>query len=267
LLFLFRKTSAKVLIRWAIALYSVQVVFILLSAAGITMGQAFAPDEMAIAQAEMVEASAANVEAFMTGGFAETVSARITEWSSAIFYILPGQGFGAMAFFLFGLAAVRNNLISNPAAPFWSKCRRIYLPLGLIISAAGAWYTTSGTSMFDPQMMWGQLLIAIGSPFATAGYLGVLAKWSLSEPGPIRTFFARGGTASLTAYLLQGLLFTLVFYEFGLGLYAEIGAAACIGIALIVALLSLVFTSLWRTAFKRGPAESLLRAWTYLSTR
>ncbi|MEL7231763.1 MAG: DUF418 domain-containing protein, partial [Pseudomonadota bacterium] len=76
-----------------------------------------------------------------------------------------------------------------------------------------------------------------------------------------------GGTASLTAYLLQGFLFTLVFYEYGLGLYEEIGAAACIGIALIVALFSIAFTSLWRTAFKRGPLEAILRGWTYLGAR
>lgn len=266
LLFLFRKSSAKVLIRWAFALYAVQVVFILFGAAAITMGQAFAPDEMALAQSEMVEATAANVDAFKNGGFVETVTARVSEWSQAVLYIIPGQGFGAMAFFLFGLAAVRNNLISNPAAPFWGKCRRIFLPIGLIISAVGAWYVTKGTSMFDPKMMWGNALIGIGSPFATAGYLGLLAKWSLSGSGPIKTFFARGGTASLTAYLLQGLLFTWVFYEYGFGLYAEIGAAACIGIALVIALMSIAFTSLWRTKFKRGPLEEVLRRWTYLGS-
>ncbi|MEM7491921.1 MAG: DUF418 domain-containing protein [Pseudomonadota bacterium] len=266
-LFLFRKTSTKGLIRWAIGLYTVQVIVVLFSAFGITMGQAFAPEEMVQAQTEMTEASAAYVEAFRNGGFIDTIHARIGEWAGAIFYILPGQGFGAMAFFLFGLAAVRNDLISNPAAPFWSKCRRIYLPIGLLISAIGAWYATKGTSMFDPQMMWGNLLIVIGSPFATAGYLGILAKWSLSTDGPIKTFFARGGTASLTAYLLQGLLFTLIFYEYGLGLYAEIDAAACISIALIVALLSIAFTSLWRAKFKRGPLEAILRGWTYIGTR
>lgn len=267
LLFLFRKSSAKVLIGWAIGLYSVQIILIFLGAAAITMGQAFAPDEMIQAKVEMSEASAAYVEAYRNGGFVEVMLARIAEWSEAIFFILPGQGFGAMAFFLFGLAAVRNNLISNPSAPFWSRCRRLYLPIGLVISAAGAWYVTQGTSMMDPKMMWGNLLIAIGSPFATAGYLGVLAKWSLSEPGPIRTFFARGGTASLTAYLLQGLLFTVIFYQFGFGLYEELGAAGCIGMALLVALISIAFTSLWRTKFKRGPLEHVLRRWTYLGAR
>ncbi|MEM8616098.1 MAG: DUF418 domain-containing protein [Pseudomonadota bacterium] len=267
LLFFFRKSSPSVLIKWAIGLYVVQLVFVLFGAVGVTAWQAYKPAAVAAELETMREASAGYTEAYSNGGFAETVSARVSEWSEAIFYILPGQGFGAMAFFLFGLAAVRNGLIADPSANFWRKSRRVYLPIGLIISASGAWFMTQATNMFDPNMLWGAFLITLGSPFATAGYLGILAKWSLAGDNPIKTFFARGGTASLTAYLLQGLLFTLVFYEYGLGLYAEIGAAACIGIALLVALLSIAFTSLWRAAFKRGPLEAVLRGWTYLGSR
>lgn len=267
LLFLFRKSSARVLIRWAMALYIVQVVMVFMFAGFIAMGQAFAPEEMAIEAERMAELGAEAYVVYSSGTFAETMVARTTEWATNIFFMLLFQGWGAMSFFLFGLAAVRNDTIARPDAKFWQTSRRLYLPIGLVISIAGAWFTIQATSMMDPQMMFGMALIALGSPFSTAGYLGIIAKWSLAPDGPIKTFFARGGTASLTAYLMQNMLFTLIFYGFALGLYAKLGAASVIGIAALVALFSIAFTSLWRTVFKRGPLEYVLRGFTYLGTR
>jgi uncharacterized protein len=110
-------------------------------------------------------------------------------------------------------------------------------------------------------------LIMLGAPFSTAGYLGLIAKWAQTPGGTFKTFLARGGTASLTAYLLQGLLLSLIFNAYGLGLFEQYGAATCIAIALAVALFSISFTSLWRTKFKRGPLEEVLRRWTYLGER
>ncbi len=267
LLFLFRNMSGKALIRWAVAIYIVQILVL----AGLTglvwLGNSFAPDEMAATVEEMAASGAHAVRVYGEGSFAETVEARIAEWSQFVPMIFLFQGIGAMSFFLFGLAAVRMETISRPEVPFWKTCRRVYLPIGLAGSALGAWYVTSATSMIDTEMMLGMTLIALFSPFSSAGYLGLIAKWAQARPGPITGFFARGGTASLTAYLLQNLLFTLIFYGFALGFYAELGAAACIAIAFAVGLISLAFTSLWRLHFRRGPLEEALRRWTYLGSR
>ena len=108
----------------------------------------------------------------------------------------------------------------------------------------------------------GAVLDVMLHPTAVRGDAGLDALVNL-----IKTFFARGGTASLTAYLMQNMLFTLIFYGFALGLYAKLGAASVIGIAVLVALVSIAFTSLWRTVFKRGPLEYVLRGFTYLGTR
>ncbi|MCR9079003.1 MAG: DUF418 domain-containing protein [Hyphomonadaceae bacterium] len=267
LLFLFRKSSSKILIRWAVAFYIVQILLIFAFAGFMAMGQAFAPEEMAAGAAQMAEKGAEMYAVYSAGTFTETVIARTTEWANSIFFLFLIQGWGALSFFLFGLAAVRNDTIAKPNARFWETSRRIYLPIGLIIGAAGAWCMAQATSMMDPMMMLGTGLITLGSPFSTAGYLGFIVKWSLAADGPIKTFFARGGTASLTAYLMQNMLFTLVFYGFALGLYAKLGAASVIGIAAVVAVFSIAFTSLWRVRFKRGPLEYLLRGFTYWGAR
>ena len=85
-----------------------------------------------------------------------------------------------------------------------------------------------------------------------------------SHSGAIQQFLARGGTASLTAYLLPSFILSFVFLEYGLGLYQQTSAGAAILIALVTALLSLILCSLWLRRFRRGPVEILLRRWTYL---
>jgi len=122
------------------------------------------------------------------------------------------------------------------------------------------------------RMMVGMFVLSVSSPFSTAGYLGWLAKWAErpltdSFASKLKIFMARGGTATLTAYLMQGLLFSLIFNNYGLGQYTKHGAAMCILIALFVALISLSFSSLWRKRFERGPMEMMLRKWTYLGSR
>jgi len=262
-LLLFRHMPAQGLIRWAMGLYLVQVLLLGLFAGLTALGHAMAPEDMASEAALAIEQGQQALAMYGEGGFSETVGFRIHEWTGTIGFIFLFQGVGAMSFFLFGLAAVRNDLIAQPSAPFWRTARRICLPIGLVISGIGAFLISWESSMMSTRMMTGMVIISLGAPFSTAGYLGLIAKWSLGPDGPVKTFIARGGTASLTAYLLQNLLFTLIFYAYGLGYYAELSAAICIIIAALTGVLSLAFTSLWRMKFRRGPLEYVLRSWTY----
>lgn len=267
ILFLFRNSSPRLLSGWAISAYGVQAAFVALMAFSMVAFSAFDPEEFASKMVQMGEQASVAADAFRNGSFADTIVQRFTDWGSIITFGMLMQGIGAFAFFLFGFSAVKRGTIANPHAAFWGRCRRVFLPIGLIISAAGAWFTIKGEGMMDPNMMIGMALISIGSPFSTAGYLGLIAKWAETPKGAIKVFLARGGTSSLTAYLMQGLILSLIFNPYGLGLFEKLGAATCIAIAAGVALFTIGFASLWRTQFKRGPLEYVLRGWTYMGTR
>jgi len=264
ILFLFRNASVKTLVGWGIGIYVVQVLFMGLMAGAIWAGTNFAPDDMALELEKMLEASEHSREIFGAGTFAQSVELRFKEWSEVITFGMLMQGFGAFSFFLFGLAAVKSDILSNTSAPIWAKFRNIYLPLGVLGSGVGAWMLLGAKGFLDPTMMFGMFLIVLFAPFSTAGYLGLIAKWSAGPVTKLKTFIARGGTATLTAYLMQGLLMSLIFNAYGLGLFTKFGAAMCIAIALLVAIFTIVFASLWRKKFSRGPMEYLLRWWTYL---
>jgi len=235
-------------------------------AASVEMGTRFAPDEMAVAGAEVLEKAQRSKEIFGGGGFMEAVHRRFYEYGAAS-PIFIYQGFGVFGYFLLGLAAVKSGLISNPTAAVWSKFRRFALPIGVLGSGVGGWFFISAETFLSPETMWGMALVGIFAPLSTAGYLGLIAKWAAAAASPIKTFMARGGTATLSAYLLQSLLLSFIFNNYGLGLFGQLGAATCIAIALAVALFTLVFSSLWRKKFKLGPMEALLRGWTYLGAK
>ncbi|MDJ0920163.1 MAG: DUF418 domain-containing protein [Henriciella sp.] len=263
-LFLFRNASARTLSGWAIGLYSLQIIAVVMMTLGVWAWVTFDPDNHASETALMDEEGLAAALAFREGTFIEALIQRYKDWFGVITFGTLFQGIGALAFFLFGFSAVRRGTIADPTAEFWRRCRRVFLPIGLVVSSVGAWFIVQGQGMMDPTMMLGMTLICLGSPFSTAGYLGLIAKWAAGPDGPIKTFLARGGTASLTAYLLQGLLLSLIFNAYGLGLFGQFGAATCIAIGAGVAIISIVFSSLWRAKFERGPLEVILRRWTYL---
>ena len=94
--------------------------------------------------------------------------------------------------------------------------------------------------------------------------MGWLAKWAAGPDSAVKTFLARGGTATLTAYLMQSIILSLIFCGYGFGLYGKIGAAGCIAIAAITGIFTICFASLWRAKYARGPFEYALRRFTYL---
>lgn len=267
LLFLFRRARPRTLVIWAVAVYAVQAVIAALFALALTAGFAAAPDDMAMAIADMQAADAEALAVFTQAGFWDTAAYRLKTYSEDAVFMFAFQGFGAFAFMLLGLALARSGAIADPSRGMWGRCRTQALPLGLLISAAGAWLIASGDSFFTPQGMGGMALITLGSPFSTLGYLGWIARFAEGRGGPLRTFLARGGTATLSAYLLQGLIFSLLFSAYGAGLFAALPASVCIGLALLVALFTLTVSSLWRLRFTHGPLETILRAWTYLKCR
>lgn len=264
LLFLFRNASLTRLVRWGRGLYVLQVVITTLFALSIWTWSAFAPEDLAAELATLAQEAAPSFAAFRSADFGTVTAFRMASWLQDISYVVSLQGFGVIAFFLLGLAAAREGLLSDPAAPFWQRSRRVYLPVGMVLSAFGAWLMVGAENLFDPREVLGLAVITLASPWSTAGYLGLIAHWAQRPDSAVRGFMARAGSASLTAYLLQGLLLSLVFCGYGFGLYGSASAAACVLIAALAAFASLAFCSLWRARFARGPVESLLRRWTYL---
>jgi len=267
-LYAFRDFEPKLLIRIGTILILIQTALGVLGGLLIAVGASVLPAaEMAEIQALFDEDIAASFEGYQAEEFTTVAAHRLGEYAGYAKFILPFQGLAVFGYFLWGLAAAKTQAISDPSRPGWRKARRQALPVGLILSAIGAWFLIHADGLFSVGYGWGTLFVTLGAPLSTLGYLGLLAKWAEGPDSGLRTFFARGGTATLTAYLLQSLILSWVFSGYGLGLYGKLSASVCIGIAFATGLFTLLLSSLIRTRFQRGPFEWLLRKWTYLGAR
>jgi len=264
-LFLFRNASQRTLVITGIVFVILQVLVALGFALSLYMGETYAPDQMKIVAADIQQSTETAIAVNRNGHFIEIAVRRWLDWLGMLVYVFPLQGPGVFGFFLLGLAAVRASVLSDASAPLWAKSRRLYLPIGLLLSIVGALIYMLSENPISSTGLLSYAVLVLAAPFSTLGYIGLIAKWSAGPVSRLKVFVARGGTASLTAYLLQSLILSLIFAGYGLGYYGKLGAFTCVMVALAVGLFSITFTSLWRTRFNRGPMEMLLRRWTYLT--
>ena len=261
LLFVLRGASVKVLVRTGIALIALNTLLLFAFAGMIWAGETYAPEAMAGAGYDEMDAEA--FAAFGEGSFWDAALYRFELLPFVLPSVIVQQGISVFGFFCFGLAAVKAGVIDQPMAPIWRLSRRVFLPIGMAGSALGAWILLQASSSVDSTYILGSGVIMAFSTFSALGYVGLIAAVSGKAAGPVRRFFAQAGSASLTAYLLQSVIFSLIFSAYGFHQFGTMGAAEAILVAAVVATASLVFTGIWRSFASRGPMEVLLRRVTY----
>ncbi|WP_298836613.1 DUF418 domain-containing protein [uncultured Roseobacter sp.] len=244
-LFLFRNWSVSRLVRAGAVLLVLQPVIglPLLLMPTDTPAEVFRFEEAALAQGGFLDAVA-----FRTIGFAFTMP---------LFLLI--QGISALGWFCLGLASVRSGMIDNAQHPLWLRARRVCLLPGVILSLTGAAIWQWGTAG------WGAAVTVAVAPVATLGYLGLIAAVA-RPPGPVMSRVLAAGGSSLSIYLGQSIILTAVFSAYGLGLWNEVSRMTATGIAILVTILLIVALTVWRSWFRLGPFEWLLRRITYAGT-
>ncbi|UJW57787.1 DUF418 domain-containing protein [Bacillus sp. A116_S68] len=71
------------------------------------------------------------------------------------------------------------------------------------------------------------------------------------------------GRMALSNYLCQSIVCTLIFYNYGLGLFGEVGPLIWLFIAIILFAGQIILSHMWLKRFRFGPAEWAWRSLTY----
>ncbi|MDT8862330.1 DUF418 domain-containing protein [Alkalihalobacillus sp. MEB130] len=105
----------------------------------------------------------------------------------------------------------------------------------------------------------------VGGPLVAMFYASSIVLLATSERGqrwlkPL-TYVGR---LSLSNYLLQSLVFTTLFYGYGVGLFSNIGVFTGVLLVLVFFTLQVIASKWWLRLFQIGPFEWLWRAGTYL---
>ncbi len=203
---------------------------------------------------------------YATGSFGEITGQRVRDMNF-MFSTWPFIAFNVLAMFLLGLYAGKRRIFFaiDDHLPL---IKRVFV-WGLIIGVLGNGLYVTMIQDVSRSIPSGQLMLALvgqtyGAPALALAYMSGLTLFFRTEVGRrILSPLSYVGRMALTNYLLQSLICTLIFYSYGLGLYGTVGAAAGLGLALLIYLLQIPWSKWWLGRFRFGPMEWLWRWLTY----
>jgi uncharacterized protein len=202
-------------------------------------------------------------QAMREGGFIEATAARVSFWtlaSSSIFFL---NGLGVLAAFALGLVAGRRSLFARPELhrPLWQSGLRWGLSSGLCLGFLSAWLVVGPGAQVGSWGLRETAGIALGfagAPLLSWGYVSVLATM---HAGGVRglAIFRPAGRMSLSCYIGESLMLSLVFCAYGLGLFGKLNAGAVSALALGTWIALDLLAKATQSRWASGPLESLLR--------
>ncbi len=273
ILFIFRNRKPKTIIIWgAICLL---IPFLLASFLfGLAYLASLEPEmaqEMEQGAAQQIEFGKnlveRSLEAYGAGSFGEIMKVRALDvalmYAFGIFWMPV-----AFALMLFGVAVGKTG-IPRRLDDHTGLLNKVFR-WGLIVGVIGNTMALFGYIYSDPvegDLWWIMMYfgIAIGSPALSLFYMTAVIR--LYRNGALPAFFKRlsaVGRMALSNYILQSIICTLLFYNYGFGLYGAIGPAAGIVITIAIFALQLFISPLWLQSFHYGPIEWIWRTCTYM---
>ena len=205
------------------------------------------------------------------GSWLDAVRQRLVDWAIVTPFLLLYNWPAAMAMFAIGLAAGKVQLMQR-IDTYWPSVKK-GLPLALSVGILGnALYASSDLlgQYVGPMYPWVPALataqIVFTGPTLTFVFCtGILWAVRHDRLRLIRKGLRAAGRLSLTNYLGQSFICGLIFNGVGLGLYEQVSPAILLLVAIFIFLCQAVLSAWWRTYFRFGPLEWVLRAWTYRS--
>lgn len=263
LLILFRKRANKTVAIWAAVLLSIMplvftAVFIAVQA-GVKI-----PDPTP-KTAEMIAAA----KIYGEGTFADIQVQRMQDAVKNNWGVFVIFGWQILGLFLLGLLAWRKRFF-HPTPESLPRYRRA-MWWGLGIGIAGnvgvvitRWALGLGPMPRDPIAYALGVTAVISVPALSLGYVCLVIVMCQSEAwrNRLHRFGAIGRTA-LTNYLLQSIIGTLIFYNYGLGLFGDLGPALLLPLTFVIFAAQMYLSPWWLERYRFGPVEWLWRRLTY----
>jgi len=190
------------------------------------------------------------IDAFMQRLTDLSIQAGIGMWFVSLFTILP--------YMLLGAAASKWRLVERARELKW-----LWLTLAVSGLAIGI-FVKSLPVMFTRTYLFDYLKVYIGGPILSIGYIGLIVSLCLLPVVPkLLSPFAKIGRISLTMYILQSIIGTILFYQFGFGWYGKVSVATGVLIALGIIIVEMILAEIWLSKRRQGPLEAIWRKLTY----
>jgi uncharacterized protein len=195
----------------------------------------------------------------------------LTDGKTAVFIWTweTGRVFQTLSLFMFGMLAGRKYLFekSDENKKVWTKilvvASILFVPLFIFKTGLDSWIKSEairrplGTIISSWSNMAFMLVLLSGF---------VLLFWSIALH-KVLNVFSPMGKMSLSNYIMQSVMGSLIYYEIGLGMYQYTGATYSFLIGIVLAIIQGYFSSWWMRHHVRGPLETIWHKATWVGLR
>ena len=250
--FLFRKD--RTLRIWTRIIYSVSASILIVLAALIYIGEKYFPEE---SNATLPDSGLDEV--LRNSSFLESIAPRVDLWVWGVLGAgLILQGGFAFAAFLYGLRTQRSGFLKEPFdTTRISRMIKNGLIFGLPIQLACATIAIRNEQSTDVSeaIHLATLFFAfLAAPLLSMVYVGVILKLIMTKPHLV-AWMRPAGQMSLTVYIGESVLASLIFGPWGLGLFQKLDIWLVMLVALSMWLFLVWGSTQWLKRFRQGPLE------------
>ena len=204
-------------------------------------------------------------EILRSGSFLESIPARIEVWLLSISSGIFLQGGLAFAAFLLGLRLARSNFLSSPinkAANSRLMIKGLFFGLPIQVVAAAVLLRNEQAAEPSESIYLVALFISfVSAPLLSMFYVGVIRKIVEEKPRLV-LWLMPAGKMSLTIYISQSVVTSLIFGPWGLGLFQALQTWQVFVLAFAIWLLLSYLAAQWLKKFNQGPLEKLVSSLT-----
>ena len=204
-------------------------------------------------------------EILLNGTFLEAIPARLELWVYGISTGVFLQGGLAFAAFLLGLRLARIQFLSSPIdTQKNSKLMKIGFLLGAPIQIIAAIILVQNEQSLKPSEAIYLLALFssfIAAPLLSMFYIGVIRKLVEEKPR-ILSWLIPAGKMSLTIYISQSVITSMIFGPWGFGLFQNLQTWQVLLLAFTIWALLVYFATKWLERYKQGPLEQFVNILT-----
>ena len=157
------------------------------------------------------------------------------------------------------------DLQNSSRSSFYKKILIYGFGIGLPLSMMGLYLNYYFDWNWKYLQFFGRSPNNIATPFIAFGYIGLIMLWI--QKGSFRNLQAdlkSIGKTALTAYLLQTVIATFIFYGIGLGLFGYVNRAYQLLIMFFIWFVLLKLCPRWLSKYHYGPVEWIWRMLTHM---
>ncbi|GGE56994.1 DUF418 domain-containing protein [Priestia taiwanensis] len=189
------------------------------------------------------------VALYQTGSWLDQVQYRLSNFVILRFEVIFALPLN-IVLFLIGVMLMRkgafgdNEVGRNIRVRLFKYGILIGLPLNLLLLVPG--------HLFDIPVRY------LFAPLLAMGYVAIIARLVESRPDlRIWSWLEQTGKMSLSCYVVQNVLSSVIFYGWGMGLGNKLNSISIIGVWIGLSIIQILFAIIWLRLFRMGPMEEM----------